>query len=136
MFEFHGWAAVSYHTHDTSFDQQEALWSRVEAYVRELPTTLVRTQRHNGVDSVIAAGNSKRREDHIIQLFQWLSDVAPGAYGLLYIRDDEDTHRGADHSNVFRVWRLCRGRLSEEDAPFLSPAIPIVEDEWDPTRND
>ena len=71
----------------------------------------------------------------MVNLFQYIAKIAPGSYGLLYIRDDEDHLRGNDYENCFRVWRLCRGTLIELDDPFLSPAIPVVEDPYDENRN-
>ncbi len=82
------------------------------------------------------AGQHNHRSEYIIELFQWVAENAPGSYGILYIRDDEDQSRDNDYSNCFRVWRLCRGQLTERDDPFLSPAIPTVEDPYDESRGD
>ncbi|NOU92933.1 hypothetical protein GC093_06750 [Paenibacillus sp. LMG 31456] len=55
-----------------------------------------------------------------------------GSYGLLYTQDDEDV----EDNNKFVVWKLTRGILTREKDSFLSPYIPVVEDEYDPDRND
>lgn len=136
MFEFHGWASVSYHTHDTDRTLQDECWCAVEQHVRDLDSELIRTLRYNGRDLLVVAGQHNHRAEYVVELFRWLAEHAPGAYGLLYIRDDEDTSRGGDYSNVFRAWKLCRGTLSELDDPFLSPCIPTVEDEYDHKRGD
>lgn len=136
MFEFHGWVSVSYHTHDTDTFKQDACWDALTAYVSDMPNDFVRLQRYNGCDSLTVAGQHNHRSEYVIDLFRWIAASAAGSYGLLYIRDDEDHGRGADYQNVFRVWRLCRGELIEMDDPFLSPAIPVVEDEWDESRDD
>ena len=136
MFEFHGWAAVRYHTHDTDSARQDECWSAVEKHVRSLNAELVCTGRHNGCDSVFIAGQHNHRTDYVIDLFRWLAERAPGSYGLLYVRDDEDTSRGGDYSNEFRVWKLRRGVLSELTDPFLSPCIPTIEDMYDQSRED
>jgi hypothetical protein len=62
--------------------------------------------------------------DDVMELLQVAGEQAEGSYGLLYVWDDED----AVHENVFRVWRLAKGVLSEHPDPFLSPCIPIIED--------
>ena len=136
MFEFHGWASVNYDTHDTDADLQDECWSLVEEHVRTLGSEHVRTQRYNGCDSLHLAGQHNHRTDYVIDLFLWLATHAPGTYGLLYVRDDEDNSRGGDYSNEFRVWKLCRGTLTELKDPFLSPCIPTVEDGYDPRRKD
>lgn len=136
MFEFHGWASISYHTHDTDACKQDACWNSLAAYVSSRSSEFVTLQRHNGCDSLHIAGQHNHRNSHPFDLFNWIAANAPGAYGLLYIRDDEDHNRDGDFRNVFRVWRLCRGQLVEMDDPFLSPAIPVVEDPWDDSRDD
>jgi len=136
MFEFHGWANVLYHTHDTDSAIQDRCWQQLAEYVATIPNNLVQLQRYNGCDSMHVAGQHNHRSEYIIELFQWVAENAPGSYGILYIRDDEDQSRDNDYSNCFRVWRLCRGQLTERDDPFLSPAIPTVEDPYDESRGD
>lgn len=137
MFQFHGWATVHYHTHDTDSAQQDHCWRQLVEHVATIPNELlIQLQRYNGCDSVHVAGQHNHRAEYIIALFRWIADTAPGAYGLLYVRDDEDQSRDNDYTNRFRVWRLCRGQLTECDDSFLSPAIPIVEDPYDESRND
>jgi len=60
-----------------------------------------------------------------------VANELPFSYGLLYVHDDEDHSRGADHENDFRVWRLARGGFGELADPFLSPYIPTVEPPWE-----
>ena len=137
MFEFHGWASIRYHTHDTDSTLQSQCWQSLENHVKTLPdTSFVHMQRYNGCDSLHIAGQHNHRSEYVMDLFRWIAENASGSYGLLYIRDDEDQDRGGDYGNEFRVWRLCRGDLSELSDPFLSPAIPTVEDPYDETRND
>ena len=130
MFEFHGWASILYHTHDIDFALQNECWNKLEHHVSKLDKTLVHLQRYNGCDSLFIAGQHNHRAsgEYVFDLFRWVAKNAPGSYGLLYIRDDEDMNRGANFANEFRVWRLCRGRLTEESDPFLSPIVPTVED--------
>ena len=136
MFEFHGWASVLYHTHDTDSALQDDCWGRLVDHVATIPNERIQLQRYNGCDSVHVAGQHNHRSEYVIELFQWIADNATGSYGILYIRDNEDKRRNADYSNCFRVWRLCRGHLTECDDPFLSPAIPTVEDPYDESRGD
>ncbi|TWU14723.1 hypothetical protein CA54_35920 [Symmachiella macrocystis] len=136
MFEFHGWARVQYHTHNTDSILQDRCWDNLVEYVKTIPNELVSLNRYNMCDSVFVNGQHNHRSEYVIELFQWIADNSLGSYGILYIRDDEDHSRLSDFENCFRVWRLCRGTLSEHDDPFLSPAIPTVEDPYDPSRGD
>lgn len=133
MVEFHGWATIRYHTHDTDQDLQDKCWKKVEDHVQSLSVqNLIHLQRYNGCDSLHIAGQHNHDGEYVIDLFRWLAKVSPGSYGILYIIDDEDEN----HENEFIIWRLCRGVLTEYDDPFLSPFIPVVEDGYKESRND
>ncbi|MEU1326663.1 Imm7 family immunity protein [Streptomyces microflavus] len=56
--------------------------------------------------------------------YEHVAEVAPGSYGLLHVRDDEDP----GHENEVRVLRLVRGRITQHTETLLSPCIPTVED--------
>lgn len=88
-------------------------------------------QTGNGQTVLFAHGLRNHRFEAAISLFQWVAAELPDSYGLLYVHDDEDHDRGADHENEFRVWRMARGRLEELADPFLSPYIPTVELPWE-----
>lgn len=62
----------------------------------------------------------------IIELFQFIADQAPGSYGLLYTRDDEDIE---GYDNEFKVYVLARGTLRRQEDVWLSPFVPVVEDD-------
>lgn len=136
MFEFHGWASIHYHTHDTNSELQKHCWQQLVEHIATIPNELIRLQYYNGCYSAIVAGQHNHHSEYVIDLFRWIAVNAPGSYGLLYIRDDEDCSSDGVYSNCFRVWRLCRGTLTECDDPFLSPAIPTVEDPYDESRDD
>jgi hypothetical protein len=136
MFEFHGWASVQYHTFGTDSTLQDQCWQQLCAYVGTIPNKLIQLQRYNGCDSLHIVGQHNHRSGYVIEVFQWIANHAPGSYGILYIRDDEDSSLGSDYSNCFRVWRLRRGKLEEMADPFLSPVIPTVEDMCDDSLPD
>lgn len=62
----------------------------------------------------------------ILGIFERVGQIAPGSYGLLYVRDDESNQ----YPNEFRVFRLARGQVTEHPDVLLSPVIPSVEDAW------
>ncbi|MFF0055414.1 Imm7 family immunity protein [Streptomyces microflavus] len=65
-----------------------------------------------------------RSSPDVAELFEHVAEVAPGSYGLLHVRDDEDP----GHENEVRVLRLVRGRVTQHTETLLSPCIPTVED--------
>lgn len=67
----------------------------------------------------------QKRAEEIINLYQFIADQAPGSYGLLYTRDDEDIE---GYDNEFRVFVLARGIIQQKEDVLLSPFVPIVED--------
>ncbi|MFD7445634.1 Imm7 family immunity protein [Streptomyces sp. NPDC059909] len=50
--------------------------------------------------------------------------MAPGSFGLLHVRDDEDP----GHENDVRVFGRVRGTVTEHAESLLSPCIPTPED--------
>lgn len=90
---------------------------------------LVDLRPPNGTYFVHIAGMPNHRGGHgtaSIQLLRDIGRAAPGSYGLLYTLDDEHPV----HDNEFRVYRSARGEVTEHADPFLSPAIPTIEDEY------
>ena len=143
MFEFHGWATIRVSDLDDpdlsvcQFRQEEAI-NRLEMAMREADDEfslfdLKRTS--NNLIVLIAHGLRNHRYEPVIELFRWVATELPYSFGLLYVHDDEDTKRGADLENEFRVWRLARGQFSEFSDTFLSPYIPTVEPPWEWPQN-
>ncbi|WP_406695193.1 Imm7 family immunity protein [Singulisphaera sp. Ch08] len=132
MFEYHGWAVV----HQDPYEDDNA---RLQQIVEELRKVITEYGDGSGVTDVRwinghcmvwFAGCPNHRHDCVFGLFAWLAGHAPGSYGLLYIRDDESP----DYNNAFEVWCLRRGRVEVRLDPFLSPCIPVLEDEHDPLK--
>lgn len=139
MFEFHGWATIrAGDRDDPAADvirarEDEAI-NGVRAAIRDADDGFSSFDlRRTGNDLIVLSvhGLRNHRYEPVIGLFRRIAAELPDAYGLLYVRDDEDRRRGADYENVFRVWRLARGRFEERDDPFLSPCIPTIEPPWE-----
>jgi len=135
MYEFHGWAVLRYHTHDTNEQLQEEALLQFEQYIEETDRmNLSIIKRYNGQDSFLITGLHNHYAAYVLEIFEWIATYLPGAYGLLYVHDDE---AGDDiNENQFVVWKLARGKLEKAKDPFLSPYIPVVEDSYDPSRDD
>ncbi len=138
MFEFHGWATIRVDDRDdpdTSVieTREDAAMARVREAIQKADDefSLFDLRRTgNGLIVLVAHGLRNHRYEPVIDLFRWVASALPFTYGLLYVHDDEDTHRGANCENEFRVWRLARGEFQELVDPFLSPYIPTVEPPW------
>lgn len=79
----------------------------------------------NGEPFIHLGGFSNHRSSpDVAEVFERVAEVAPGSYGLLHVRDDEDP----GHENEVRVLRLVRGRVTQHTETLLSPCIPTVED--------
>lgn len=135
MFEFHGWATIRVDERDDpDMDvvrgREEAAIARLRATMREADDefSLFDLRRTSNELIVLSAhGLRNHQYEPVIELFRWVAAELPFSYGLLYVNDDEDTRRGGDHANEFRVWRLARGEFGEFADSFLSPYIPTVE---------
>jgi Immunity protein 7 len=101
-----------------------------------MQSSLVQARRYNGCDSIVISGQHNRYRNYVLNLFEWIAENSLGSYGILYLRDDENSRRDFDYSNEFRVWTLRKGILTENSDPFLSPCIPTIEDPYDKHRKD
>ena len=135
MYEFHGWACVRYHPHDTDETKQAECWARVVEKIRaiEESTGVSATAGFTGDEVIAWHGLQSRRGDAWpVRLLRVIGEEAPGSYGLVHTRDFEDPD--VEARNGFRVWALRRGIVEEESDPHLSPFVPKCEDPFDAER--
>jgi hypothetical protein len=79
----------------------------------------------NGAPFIHLGGHSNHRSaPDVVGLYEHVAAVAPGSYGLLHVRDDEDP----GHQNEVRVLRLVRGAVTPHTDSLLSSCIPTLED--------
>jgi hypothetical protein len=139
MFEFHGWATIRVDDRDDPdmsvvHAREDAAITRLREAMRasdDVVSLFELRRTSNGLIVLLAHGLCNHRYEQVIDLFRWVAAELPFSYGLLYVHDDEDTRRGADYGNEFRVWRVARGEFGELAEPFLSPYIPTVEPLWE-----
>ena len=132
MYEFHGWITIRESTGISEEDKIDEKVDKIKSFINKLAwmSGVLDIRAVNGTYHLLALGLTNHRgqeADDIFNLFQYIGNIAHGSYGLLYIRDDEDT-KGND--NRFQVFVLTRGNLYEREDLFLSPFVPIVEDEY------
>lgn len=127
MFEYHGWITVR---ESAAADEEDD--ARLCRIIDELQLRiatmaspyLLDLRWMNGEPFLHLGGNSNHQSPDVLDLFKHVATVAPGSYGLLHIRDDEDP----GHENQVRVLRLARGTVTEHTEMLLSPCIPTLED--------
>ncbi|WP_107657310.1 Imm7 family immunity protein [Nocardia suismassiliense] len=127
MFEYHGWLTVQ---HDVEYDDQArsaAVYAAVEARLAEFDTGsgLVDLRRVNGEIQLHFAGYKNHPHWSAVEGFKEIGAIAPGSYGTLWIRNDEDPEK----YNEFQVIVMRRGQVSVETDTLLSPCVPVIENE-------
>lgn len=131
MFEFHGWATIQESTSEVDNGGLEDIIRKLKIFVDKLNwnSGMIDIRAINGSYNLSVSGytNHKSHEsEDIINLYKYLGEIAPGSYGLLYVKDDEDIN---GFNNEFIVYVLVRGKVNQNKDKFLSPFIPMVEDE-------
>jgi hypothetical protein len=134
MFEFHGWVNIKVDdSDDADIDildtRLNELSEQIENKINntESPNCILRLYRGlNGENHLIMTGFRNHRQQKIIDLFRWIAERQPFSYGLLHVRDDEES----GYENVFRVFSMARGKVKETTEELLSPCIPKIEPSW------
>jgi hypothetical protein len=131
MYEYHGWATVRESAEDEDNAAILAIAGRLRTRIRELAwaSGILDVRTVNGKIQLWAAGCTNHRgaeAREILELFEFIASLAPASYGILYVWDDEDEN---GYYNVFQVWVLTRGRVFRRLDPFLSPCVPVVQDD-------
>ncbi|GHH73603.1 hypothetical protein GCM10018781_38380 [Kitasatospora indigofera] len=140
MFEYHGWINVleSARADDDDHDERRlrGIVEGIERRIGEIASPYLLDLRWmNGQAFIHFGGCPNHRDAEIVRFFGEVGERAPGSYGLLHVRDDEDPAR----ENEVLVIRMVRGRVTEHSEPLLSPCIPVLEDPFEeqgPRRSD
>jgi hypothetical protein len=132
MFEYHAWVTVQSSAGDEEDTGEDAAFEAVEREIQSLDggTTAVSLRWVNGMAQLHMSGflnHASGEGQQVVDTFRRVGQVAPGSYGLLYIRDDEDPQ---GRRNEFQVIVMRRGQTFTEKDSFLSPCIPVIEDEY------
>lgn len=133
MYEYHGWATIR---ESSSFKDDEEKYSFIVQDIRkyfdeiEWPSGVLDLRAVNGDYQVWISGLNNHKpvtKHNPIEVLRKIGELAPGSYGVLYIRDSDD----AELFNEFKVYTLIRGEIMEHNDPFLSPFIPKIEDAYE-----
>ena len=130
MIQLNGWVIIreSYSEVGENERKLNQVVTKIEAKISELDVVneFYGLRNLNGEYHLSIMVNHNHRSDHVIEFFKWIASISVGSFGILYVQDDEDLERG--NENVFKVWRMKKGKVDELDDPFLSPVNPEVEE--------
>ena len=126
MLEFHGWAKIreAYREINEDDTKLDVAISKLRKFIADQYSFYAVVEETNGSFHLCTTGESNHWRDPVLELFEFIAQVAPGSYGLLYIHDGENV----DAHNEFQVWVLKKGKLQKRSDPFLSPYFPEVEE--------
>jgi hypothetical protein len=130
MIEFNGWVCLAL---STDGEGEDAVTRAVQALLPLVDkirghATFPFVQARNGSYYLHVAGSANHNGVDWAETNDLLHETArrfPGAYGLVHLRDDEDT-QGND--NAFVVYVVRRSTVECHADPFLSPCNPVIED--------
>lgn len=131
MYEFHGWIVIREKVNEVNTGNLFSISNTIKYQIEELDcgsSKVLDIKIINGAVHLYTTGLSNHKAldgDDIITLYENVAKIAPGSYGLLYIRDDEDC---TGFENKFRVIVLKRGQLIEKEDMLLSPCNPTIEE--------
>lgn len=129
MIELHGWLCIRATAEDEDLflaGTEKNIMDKVKEII-EGTDCGIRMQYANGETYLQTLFCSNHRTDEvgeIIHIYQRISSMATGSYGMIYLHDDED----AEHFNSFVVYLFRRGHCGIHIDPYFTPCIPTIED--------
>lgn len=130
MIELHGWVTIR-ETYEARFDEEDNIDVVVNKISEEIERLLFfkpQLKAQNGTNYLEFSLFSNRENSQIqeaFKLYKRIGELASGSYGVMYLYDDEK----AGKENQFQVFSLARGLIRESDDIYLSPIVPVIEDE-------
>ena len=106
---------------------ENKIYHDVEKAISELKYNELKMLQKNYVRFVQFSVNENHRTERteeIINLFESISKIATGSYGLLYYLDDED----ALYNDEFRVLVSKKGTVEWKRDKYFSPCSKMIED--------
>ena len=128
MIEYYGWVNILDDVCESDSTKLHKIVEEIRHIIEEIrfDYRILELKWMNGNCILCTAGSSNHRTKDvvdIIKLFETISTKAQGAYGLLYIFDDEDDGGTSDE---FKVFRIAKGKVSIEKDHLLSPCNATI----------
>ncbi len=129
MIELHGWITFrETYKSDLEEDNIDTIMNKISQEIDKMLWFKPQTKVQNGqkfVQFTIFANRKNLEIEEAFTLFGKVGELAEGSYGLIYLYDDEEEKK----ENQFQVFTLSRGKVKQFDDFYLSPIVPIIEDE-------
>ncbi|WP_433576243.1 Imm7 family immunity protein [Nocardia brasiliensis] len=127
MFEYHGWLTVQYDVEYDDRARSESTYQAVKARLDAFDTGsgLVDLRYVNGQIQLHFAGYKNHPHWSVLDGFKEIGSIAPGSFGILCIRNDEDP----DLYNEFQIFVMRRGQTTTQKDTLLSPCVPLIENQ-------
>ncbi|MEU0873453.1 Imm7 family immunity protein [Nocardia brasiliensis] len=127
MFEYHGWSTVQYDVEYDDDARSDTVYAAVQARLDAFDTGagLVDLRYVNGKIQLHFSGYTNHPHWNVLDTFKELGTVAPGSYGMLWVRNDEDPVL----YNEFQVFVMRRGQTTTQKDTLLSPCVPLIENQ-------
>ena len=129
MITIFGWMEIraTYLDEDLYNIDENKIYQEVEKLISDLRHNKLVLEQKNYTRYIqfnVFENHKTERTEEIISLFEKISKVANGSYGLLYCLDDEDK----EHSDEFRVLVSKKGIVEWNKDEFFSPCSRMIED--------
>ncbi len=126
MFQIHGWIEILRTTtgeEDLKSLERVAQWLNHEIAASGLAHGLDVEAKGGAflLRACFVQNRDRSDSSRTEQILTQLGEMAPGSYGLFFVRDD-------DHGGSFRVLAMRRGRVTDQLDEYLSPIVPAIED--------
>lgn len=126
---YNGWISISTSPNEESYDGLQEVISQLNEFIKSLNLGYQLCEiRIFNLEHVLLLGGSHNHDvgysDSIIKLLYKIAELAPGSYGIVYIRWPEDPVTW----NEFKVYKMAKGKISIENDPFFSPCRPMIEE--------
>lgn len=130
MVKIFGWLEIQ----STFFDEdlhpevdEEHIFFEIEKLIGELKYTKLNIVNNNYMRYIqfgINENHKTEKTEEILSLFENISRIATGSYGLLYFLDDEDRL----YYDSFRVLVSRKGVVEWKKDVFFSPRLGMIEE--------
>ena len=130
MVEINGWISIHITTDgENEYGKLEKAIEKIDHFLKPLKlfNQFFKIEALNGYHTLFIGLNHNHENGYYDLIYQLLNEIciiAPGSYGIIYIRNDEDKL----DFNKFKIIKIAKGKITIEDDDFLSPCNPIIED--------
>ena len=133
MLELHGWFTIreAFREEDESDEKLSSAILQIRQAVSKLSNVnlTAKLMVQNGqFYNLLINGNFNHRDSRwteVTELVRLVSDIAPGAFGVLHFHDDEDKN---GRENQFQILVMKKGRIQTHIEADLTPVVCEMEE--------